>query len=300
MQSKPQMLVTGATGKTGAPVVQQLLEKGYPVRALVHREDARSARLRELGAAVVRGDLLDLSSVRSAIAGAKRAYFCYPPLPGLLEATGNVAVAARDEGLEAVVNMSQISAREGAGSHLARQHWLAERVFDWAVVGAIHVNPTFFAEDLYLFTGDSIAKEGKIYLPFGQGRHAPVSAEDIARVVTGVLQDPEPYIGARLVLTGSKAMTVTQMASVLSRELGRTIEYVDIPLETWREAMISRSGFPEFLADHLSNVAVDHQNGIFDAETDIVERIGGQKPQSLAEFVRAHRERFDAVAVGTV
>ncbi len=57
--SKPLILVTGATGKTGSPVVEQLIERGYPVRALVHRLDERSERLRELGAEVVQGDFIE-------------------------------------------------------------------------------------------------------------------------------------------------------------------------------------------------------------------------------------------------
>lgn len=49
-KSKPLVLVTGSAGKTGAPVVEQLLEHGYTVRALVHRKDARSARIEARGA----------------------------------------------------------------------------------------------------------------------------------------------------------------------------------------------------------------------------------------------------------
>ena len=122
--NKPLILVTGSTGKTAMPVVEQLLERGYPVRALVHSIDGRSQRLGSLGAEVVQGDLLDLASVRAAMKGVKRLYFVYPPFDQLLEATTNVAVAARDEGVEAVVNMSQISAREHAPSPLSRQNWL--------------------------------------------------------------------------------------------------------------------------------------------------------------------------------
>ena len=106
LHGKPTILVTGATGKTGAPVVRQLLERGYHVRAFVHKTDDRSKRLAELGAEVVVGDIHDLESVRSAMRGAKRVYFCYLPFDGLLRAATNVAIAARDEGVEAVVNMS--------------------------------------------------------------------------------------------------------------------------------------------------------------------------------------------------
>ena len=261
--NKPLILVTGATGKTGQPVVEQLIQRGYPVRALVHRIDQRSKELEALGAEVVQGDFLVLDSMRAAVEGVKRIYFCYPPLGGLLEATANVAVAARDAGVEAVVNMSQISAREDGESPLSRQHWLSERILDWANIGAAHVNPTFFAEDLYLFTGRSIAAEGKMYLPFGEGRHAPVSAGDIARVVVGILEDPQPHVGQRYVLTGPKDMKIAEMAEVLSAELGRQVEYVNLPVEQWQAVLRGMPEFPEFLVVHLGAVARDHQNGIF-------------------------------------
>ena len=293
--TKPLILVTGATGKTGAPVVEQMLERGYKVRAFVHRLDERSARLADLGAEIVAGDILDIKVARAIMTGVGRVYFCFTPHSAHLpEATANIAIAARDEGIEALVNMSQISAREHAASPLAFQHWQAEQVLDWADIGASHIRPTFFAEDLHIFTGRSIPEEGKIYLPFGTGKHAPVSAADIASVVSGILDDPKPHVGQRYVITGPKDMTLAEMAEVFSDELGNPITYVDLPVEQWREVLVERAGMPEFLATHLAAVAIDHQNGVFSAETDIVERIGGQEPQSLVEFIRTHKSEFSS------
>lgn len=290
--TKPLILITGATGKTGTPVIEQLLERGYPVRAFVRRLDQRSQRLSELGAEVVKGDFMDLESLRQGMKGIKRVYFCYPPLDGLLEATTNVAIAAREEGIEALVNMSQLPAREYAKSPLSLEHWQAEQVLDWANIGASHINPTFFAEDLYLFTGQSIATEGKMYLPFGEGKHAPVAASDIAQVVVGILEDPKPHVGQRYVITGPKNMTLVEIAEVLSTALGKPIEYVNLPIEAWGQALLKQVAFPEFLATHLAAVAQDHQDGVFSIQTDVVKRIGGQPPQSLEDFVKAHMAEF--------
>ena len=219
--SKPLILVTGATGKTGANVVEQLVKRGFTVRALAHRRDGRSQRLEALGVEVVFGDFLDLQSMREAMAGVNRAYFCYPPQGDrLVDATANFAVAARDAGVDTLVNMSQISAREDSESPLARHHWLSENIFDWADIGAVHVRPTFFAEDLFISGGKTISLEGKLYLPFGSQRHAPVAAADIARVVVGILADPTLYVGERYVVTGPKNMRIAEMAEVLSNELG--------------------------------------------------------------------------------
>jgi len=293
MSTNPKILVTGAAGKTGAEVVEQLLGRGFPVRALVRRRDERSARLEALGADVTVGDLLDLESMRVAMLGVKRAYFVYPPQGELLvEATTIVAVAARDAGVEAPVNMSQISAREDSKSPLARQHWLSENILDWADIGAVHVRPTFFAENLVIMGARTIAAEGKLYLPYGAEKHAPVAAADIARVASGILADPMLHVGERYVLTGPKNMTVAEMASVLSEELGTAVEYVDLPLDVWGDAISGVEGLNEFAVTHLKAVAVDHQNGIFSGETDVVERIGGQPPLSLPDFIRKNLDAF--------
>ncbi len=295
MSTNPRILVTGAAGKTGAEVVEQLLERGFPVRALVRRRDERSARLEALGADVTVGDLLDLESMRTAMQGVKRIYFVYPPQGELLvEATTIVAVAARDAGVEALVNMSQISAREESKSPLARQHWLSERILDWADVGAVHLRPTFFAENLVMFGAATIASQGKLYLPYGAEKHAPVAAADIARVASGILTDPTLHVGERYVVTGPRNLSLAEMAGVLSRELGRSVEYVDLPVEAWGEVLAKVDGMTDSLVAHLKAVAVDHQNGIFRGETDVVERIGGQPPQSLDAFIREHRTVFGA------
>ena len=108
------ILVTGAAGKTGAAVVEQMLDHGFPVRALVRRLDNRSARLESLGAEVVVGDLHDLKSMRAAMNKVKRVYFVSPPQGELLvEATTIVAVAARDVGVEALARSGILTAGQG-------------------------------------------------------------------------------------------------------------------------------------------------------------------------------------------
>ncbi len=293
--SNPKILVTGATGKTGSAVVEQMLDRGFPVRALVRRSDERSERLESIGAEVVVADLHDLNSMRAAVEGVRRIYFVYPPQGELLvEATTIIAVAARDAGVEALVNMSQISARRDSESPLARQHWLSENIFDWADIGAVHVRPTFFAENLVIMGAETIAAAGKLYLPYGAEKHAPVAAADIARVVSGILAHPADHVGERYVVTGPRNLSLTEMASVISQELGKPVEYVDLPIEAWAEVLAEVDGMTNSLVSHLKAVAVDHQNGVFRGETDVVERIGGQKPQPLTEFVREHRNLFGA------
>lgn len=293
--NKPLILVTGATGKTGTNVVEQLIADGFSVRALARSRDERTERLARFGAEVVLGDFLNLQSIRTAMQGVSRVFFCFPPQGDrLVEATTNVAVAARDAGVDTLVNLSQISAREDSESPLARHHWLSENIFDWADIGAVHIRPTFFAQMLIILGGRTISREGKLYLPYGTQRHAPVAAADIARVAVGILTNPALHVGERYVVTGPRNMTMVEMAEVLSNELGRPVEYVDLSNEAWGQVLSEQVGLTEFLVTHLRAVANDHKNGVFSAQTDVVERIGGQSPQSLEDFIHVNRAEFGA------
>src|SRR6516225_1767508 len=227
--SQGTVLVTAATGFTGGATVEEFLARGRHVRALAHREDARSKRLQELGAEVVFGDFLDLDAIRAAVQGVRRAYFVYPIRPGIIQATAYFAQAAREASVEAVVNMSQISAREDARSHAARDHWVAERVFDWSGVGVTHLRPTFFAEWLLYYA--SLVKAGMFHVPFGTGKHAPVAAEDQARVIVGVLENPSPHRGKVYPLFGPKEYTHAEIAQVLGRVLHKNVHYKQVAIE---------------------------------------------------------------------
>ena len=288
---EPALLVTGAAGRTGGYAAKLLLERGHRVRALVHRFDDRAAELRDSGAEVTVGDLNDIDTVREAVDGVRAAYFVYPISPGLLEATATFAQAAEEAGVTAVVNMSQISARRGAASDAARTHWLGERILDWSPVAATHLRPTYFAEWFTIFGAKGIREEGVLRLPFGDGRHAPITAEDQGRVIAAILENPDDHAGQVYPLFGAVEMNHYQIADAISEALGRPVHYEPADIPTWIEG-IKAQGFPEFLAQHLSNVAVDYQNGIFAGNNDLVERIGGKKPTTVQEFITDHLAAF--------
>src|SRR5262245_33489249 len=208
--SRQKFLVTGATGDTGGHTVEQLLAHGHQVRALAHREDNRSKHLQKIGAEVVIGDFLDFDAMRTALKAVRGAYFCYPIRPGILQATAYFSQAAKDAGVDCIVNMSQQSAREDAKSHAATDHWLAERVFDWSGVPVAHIRPTYFAEWL-LYLAPMI-KAGLLHVPFGTGKHAPIAAEDQARVIVGILEDPAPHAGKIYPLFGPVEFTSAEIA----------------------------------------------------------------------------------------
>src|SRR5918995_2211985 len=223
-----------------------LLAKGHRVRALVRREDERSEGLRRLGAEVVRGDLTDLASMHRAIEGCARIYFGMSVSPAYLEATVNVAAVARHHGIEALVNMSQMtvsqmSITETTDSPQHKLHWLAEQALNWSGLPVVHVRPTVFLEGFFLiFISDSVRESNQIRLPFGEGKTSPVAAEDVARVVATLLVNPEPHIGKIYHLTGAQSENMHFFAKEYSKALGRTIAYQDIPVAPWRDGLLER------------------------------------------------------------
>jgi uncharacterized protein YbjT (DUF2867 family) len=295
--SSTRFLIAGAGGSHGATgnhVARRLLERGLQVRAFVRRADERANELRKLGAEIAVGDIRDYEAVRAALDGVQRAYFTYPIADGLLVATATFAAAGKRAGLQSVVNMSQITARPDHASPAARQHWLAERVLDWSGLGVTHLRPPFFLENLLSIAAPTIRAEGKIYLPYGHGRHAPVAGEDLARVAVGILLDPVAHQGKTYVPTGPASLSMVEQAGVFSRELGRPVEYVDIPVERWRQILSHVDVMTPWLIEHLARVAESHQHGEFDAVTDVVETIGEAPPQSLEAFVRKNQIVFGA------
>jgi uncharacterized protein YbjT (DUF2867 family) len=287
-------LITGATGKTGVHTVNNLLEAGHAVRAMVRREDARSAALRAAGAEIVVGDLLNHDDLIHATSGVTGAYLCYPVRPGFIQGTAYFADAARRAGLEVVVEMSQISAREDAKSHAARDHWIAERVLDWSGVPVIHIRPTFFSEWLiFPWVLDTILKEGKIALPYGNGRHAPIAAADQARFIAAVLTQPQEHIGKAYELCGPVEVDHHGIADEISKVIERKIVYQPATLDEYR-LHLQKYDLPEFAIQHFIEVAVDYQNGVFEGTDHVIERITGKAPQTVAEFVRANHAFFKA------
>lgn len=290
--TNPEILITGATGKTGFYAAKTMLEKGYSVRAMARDTSEKTNELKELGAEIVFADFLDLASLERATQGIKRAYFVYPPADRLLEGTANFIVAAQINGLEAMVNMSQITVHKYHSSPLTNQHWLAEQMLNLTQMKIAHVCPGFFSEMLYLMNGGSILQEGKMYLPHGDAYHAPIAAEDIGRSVAALLENPEKYDRKRLVLTGAERVSQKQIAAIASGVLGIPIEYIAITTDQWADAMRESGLMSSFLIEHLVEVGKNYQDGVFDTITTTVEDLTGQKPMNMKSFIEKNKALF--------
>src|SRR4249919_3910680 len=155
------ILVTGAAGQLGAvgrTVTSLLLDRGLPVRAMVRREDDRAAALRAAGAEVVVGDLLEPADVFRVVNGCRRIYFGMSTSASYLEATVTMAAVARKLGVDALINMSQMtvsqmSIEKTTPSRQQRQHWLGEQALAWSGLPVVTIRPTMFLETFLPLAG---------------------------------------------------------------------------------------------------------------------------------------------------
>ena len=297
------ILVTGAAGRVGAVgryVVELLRSRGLPVRALVHREDERAARLRATGAEVVVGDLTIPADVARVIEGCRRIYFGMSVSAPYLEATVIAAAVARELGdIEAFVNVSQMTVSQMSLTNMTdspqqRQHWLAEQVLNWSGLPVVHVRPTVFLENpLFMnLPAQSIARDDEIRLPFGTGRTSPVAAYDVAEVVATILANPATHIGKVYELTGPKSQDMTGVAAEYSAALGRKVAYVDVPLDQWRDSELRNLKLPDHVFHHILTMARLHAANRYDRTTQDVETITGRSATSIRDFVARRSEMF--------
>ena len=299
------ILITGAAGgpqgSTGRVVTEIFLKQGIPVRAFVHRLDARSEELRRQGAEVVEGDLLNPASVQAAMKGVKRAYFTYPVTDGLLEAATIFAASAREAGLEMVVNNSQFQGTPDdrafrdlryAPSFRNLQHRHADRIFDWAQVGAVHIQAPPYYENVRALVSRSVTAQDTAYLPWGDGNAViPLAgADDVSHVAATLLagsalppQNVYPLV--------SETPTVWEIVETLGRALGRPIRYVPITDEQWADVVKERLN--SHALDHLSHLWQSFRKGEQRYRTtDTVHAVTGRNPQTLEEFFRANAGSF--------
>ena len=288
--TKPRIVVTGATGKTGSLVVSELLKAGHPVRALVHREDARSARLRTRGAEIAVADLSDTERVAAALKDVQRAYFCPPYDPYMIQGAVAFAVAAKEARLEHIVGLSQWLASPSHPSLTTHQSWLVDRLFSMTPgVGHTIVNPGFFA-DAYLLPIGLAAQFGIFPWIFGNSRNAPPSNEDIARVAVAALVDPARHAGRSYRPTGPELLGSEEMAKAIGRAVGRSVVAVPTPIWLFMKTARFGGGLPIELLSNVRYYIEDHKRGAFElgAPTSDVLDVTGEPPEDFETIARRY------------
>ena len=289
--AKPKILVTGATGGTGYPVVAELLAKGFPVRAVVHKRDARSEALDRQGVETVVADLYDPDQMLAALRGVQRAYFLPLIEPYMIQSAAVFAYAAREAKLEHVVQMSQWTSHRAHPTAMTQQTWLVDKLFS-TIPGVAHTifNPGMFAHN-FLRTIDFAALLGIYPILSGEGRAAPVSNEDMGRVAAVLLaQGPDRHAGKSYRPTGPQLLNGREMAAIVAKAVGHAVIPVNLPI--WMLSKVARQqGIDPYSISVLRYYMEDMKRGTFAFEggvTDVVAELTGTPAESFETTARRY------------
>lgn len=278
------VLVTGATGNTGSLIVKQLRERGVAVRALA-RDEVRAAALRQEGAEVVLGDLDVPSSVAAAVDGVDKIYLVTWNGPTAEQQRKNVVDAARRAGAAHIVVGGALGPKSRITDQIdAANGFLKQSGLPWTIL-----QPTFFMQNL-LAAREPIA-QGGLYWDLGEGRLPAIDVRDIADVAVAVLLG-NGHEGRTYNLTGPATISFSDMAAVLSRELGHPVNYTPVPTEAAKQFLMSL-GFPEWIADGFGELMAGFAaNWAASKTTTNVEILSGHPARSFEQFVRDFRDYF--------
>ena len=219
------ILVTGATGKVGRQVVEQLLNRGASVRALVR--DPAKANL-PAGISAVQGDLLDVDSLRSALTGVSTLFLLNAVVPDEFTQALVALNVARAAGVERIVYLSVIHSNVYVNvPHFAGKFGV-ERMIEQMGFNATILRPAYFFDN-DLTVKDVILGYGVYPMPIGDKELAMIDARDIGEIAAIELIRREQAIAPlplkRINLVGPQTLTGADVAAIWSQVLKRPIAY---------------------------------------------------------------------------
>lgn len=225
-QHDDKILVTGATGKTGAALLSALARRGTPFTAMV-RSARDSTRLAAPAASLAVADFDDEDALERALAGVTKAYLVTPSSEQAENQQLRFVEHAARGGVSHIVLLSQLAAAENSPVRFLRYHAAVERRIRELGLGYTFLRPNLYFQGLLAFR-DLIAAEGRFFAPIGDARVSAVDVRDIGEVAASALTEPG-HEGHTYTLTGPAAVTHSEMAVGLSEALRRPVDFVDAP-----------------------------------------------------------------------
>ena len=287
------IVITGATGTTGSEVVRALVAQGSPVRAFV-RDPEKARRLLGERVDLAIGDFADPPSVRAALEQADTLFLSCADDPRRVAWETAAVQAAAAAGVRRVVKLSTAPAAPGSPVAFWDWHGQMEQHLRESGVGWVILRSSWYMSNL-LAAAPQVAAEGRLYAPAGGARIAMIDPRDVGAAAAGVLSSAG-HEGQTYLLTGPDAITYAQVAAELSAATASKVEFIDVPDDDARRAMIG-NGLPGFVAEQLVRVFAQLRQGADARVTPTVEALTGSAPRSFASFAHDHAGVFAPVTV---
>jgi uncharacterized protein YbjT (DUF2867 family) len=276
------ILVTGATGNIGRPLVSQLCERRIPVRVLTRNiDDAK--KLFGPSVEIMTADMNDDVAVARALAGVKQLLLLSPASQALAEHEASILTAAQKAGVQRVVYISALNAAPDAKTSIARLHAKTEAAIQASGLAWTILRPHGFMQNLLRGAAATIKREGVFYNAAGDGRISMIDCTDVAASAVGALVDEGHNLNT-YELTGPEALSYAEMAAKLSKHLGKPVRYVDIPPAALLGGLKS-AGMPSWLADDVVAMSGDFAAGNGRNVTHDVERLAHRPARAFDHFL---------------
>ncbi|HKE00356.1 MAG TPA: SDR family oxidoreductase [Planctomycetota bacterium] len=277
------ILVTGASGNIGRELVKRLSAAKAPFRAAYRKPDAaKAARAARVEAVVA--DFADPESMRPALKGVDTMFLLSGGDPNQTALELAAVREAREADVERVVKLSAWGAETEAFSY-ARIHRPVERAIEGSGMRWTFLRPNGFHQNMANFYAPSIRGQGTFFLPMADARVSYVDVRDVASSAAAILgardhQHDEKAYG----LSGPEALTCAQLADELSRQVGRTIRYVDVSDDDFVKGAVA-GGVPEAQARNAVELMHFYKQGRASDVLGEVQQITGKKPISFRQYV---------------
>ncbi|MEE6136260.1 NAD(P)H-binding protein [Mycobacterium sp. 050128] len=274
------IVVTGATGNVGRPLVADLVAAGASVRAITRTPNR----------AGFPSPVEVLDSVGEALPGASAVFLNSRALG---ETLPDVVAECRRAGVTKLVALSAINADDDFSRQPSRFRGDRNREVEQLAVGSglawVSLRPTVFATNFAGMWAAQIRAGDVVAGPYAAASTAPIVESDIAAVAARALLSDE-LVGQRVPLTGPQALTNTQLVGIIGTVLGRRLQYREIPAEAVRQRFIDLGFGAEFGDAYTAMLAetMDHPALV----THDAEKILGRAPQSFAQWVSEHRDLY--------
>lgn len=271
------IVVTGANGNVGAPLVDALAQRAVSVRAAVHGDSSAF----DADVETVHFDFEDRQTWTPAFQEARGVFVLRPPHLSVVETSINPAIdAAVEAGVDHVVTLSVM----GAGSNPLLPHRRIEKHVESRGVAWTHVRPGFYMQNLSGTHRAGIRRHDEIIVPAGDGAANWVDTRDIGELAAAVLAEGDEHDGCIYEPTGPAALNYHQVADILSDVLGREITYERPSLWQYISHMRTDTDYPLgfILFSCLLHTLV--RLGRSERVTDDVEAVLDRPPRTLWDF----------------
>lgn len=229
------------------------------------------------------GDLGKPHTLDAAFAGVDKVLLITPVSPDAVELGKNAIAAAKKAGNPHVVQVTANVPEPVNETEVGRQRTVAEAELRKAGLPYTIIRPTFFMQNTMMAI-QTVASDGVIYMPCGEGRMGMIDIRDVGATVAEVLTS-SGHEGKTYILTGPASISLSDVAANLSSVLNKDVTYVSVPVEAARKAMVDL-GMPGWMADMYNELFKNFSQNGANFATDDVEKIIGHPATSYKQFAQ--------------